>query len=229
MAYMRRFVSCVVALAFAFPLPSGAFDMPLSGTAVREAYFMGQRHDQAYGEFLDSYYKHLPAPEKGPYVSYVAFLTPYALLAQFSNQHAYGYNAQQAEIDHQNTVETVQVLVEIQLTNTYGPMMDNPLGRTSGTPWSRIPRPPDFWRDFRIEVTSDGKALTPLTYTGDPEYLCGQSDMETIAVGEYCTLTGATVQLEFPADSFTGDSAKIQVVPPGGAPVVVDFDLYSMK
>jgi hypothetical protein len=155
----------VVALAFAFPSPSGAFDTPLSGTAVRQAYFMGQRHDQAYGQFLDGYYKHLAEPETGPYVSYVAFLTPYALLEQFSNQQPYGYNAQQAEIDHRNMVETVKVLVEIQLTKTYGLMMDNPMGRTSGTPWSHIPRASDFWRDFRIEVMSDGKALTPLSYT----------------------------------------------------------------
>ena len=54
-------------------------------------------------------------------------------------------------------METVKVVVEIQLTVTYGPIIPNPTGRTSGTPWDYMPRPGDFWRDFQIQVVSDRK------------------------------------------------------------------------
>jgi len=224
-----RGASCVLAVVLAFPFPSCAFDTPLSDTAVRQAYFMGQRHDESFGRFLDNYYKHLPQPKTGPYIASIGFLTPYALLAQLSSKRPYGYSAQQAEIDHRNMVETVKVIVEIQLTETYGPVMPNPTGRTSGTPWDYLPRSGDFWRDFQIKVVSDRKVLTPSEYTGDPNYICGDSTAVAIAPGEYCTLTGATVQLEFLAGAFDGSTATVHIVPPEGDPVAAHFDLISLR
>jgi hypothetical protein len=40
-----RFLSCALTFALVFPFPAAAFDTPLSDTAVREAYFLGQRRD----------------------------------------------------------------------------------------------------------------------------------------------------------------------------------------
>lgn len=66
MAHTRvRLLSCLFATFLAFPFPSAAFDTPLSDTAVRQAYFMGQRHDESLGRFLDKYIKHLRAPKPG--------------------------------------------------------------------------------------------------------------------------------------------------------------------
>jgi hypothetical protein len=224
-----RTLTYAITFLLAFPFPSAAFDTPLSDTAVRQAYFLGQRHDETFGRFLDSYYKHLPPPKSGPHISSIAFLTPFALLVQLSSQRPYGYSAQQAELDHRGMVETVKIIVEIQLTNTYGAVMPNPSGRTSGTPWDNVPRPGDFWRDFHIQVVSNGKALTPFVYTGDPNYICGDSDLQGVAFGEYCTLTGAMVQLEFHADAFATDSARVEVIPPEGDRVLEDFDLSSLR
>jgi len=215
-----RGASCVLAAVLAIPLPSCAFDTPLSDTAVRQAYFMGQRHDESYARFLDKYSKHLASPKTGPFISSVTFLTPYALLAQLSSQRSYGYSAQQAELEHRGMVETVKVIVEIQLTDSYGAVMANPNGRTSGTPWDYLPRPTDFWRDFQITVVSDQRALSPFIYTGAPDYICGDGG---------CSLVGATVELEFLADSLASGSATIQINPPEGEQVVVDFDLSSLR
>ena len=215
-----RPLACFLAFLLCFPFPSTAFDTPLSDTAVRQAYFMGQRHDQSLAEFLATYAKHLAQPKTGPYISSVTFLTPYALLAQLSSQHAYGYSAQQAEIEHRGMVETVKILVQIQLTETYGAIMPNPDGRTSGTPWDYVSRPPDFWRDFQITVISDKKTVSPFDYTGEPDYVCDDGG---------CTLVGATVRLEFLADSLASDSATIQIDPPEGDQVVVDFDLSTLR
>jgi hypothetical protein len=224
-----QLVSSALALMLAFSFPLAAFETPLSDTAVREAYFMGQRHNESMAHFFDKYYKHLPPPKTGPYISSVSFLTPYALLAQLSSERAYGYSAQQAELDHRKMVETVKIVVEIQLTDTYAAVIPNPAGQTSGTPWDYIYRPSSFWRDFQIQVISGKKVLSPFIYTGEPNYICGDSTEQPIALGEYCTLVGATVQLEFLADQFASDSATIQIDPPEGNQVTVDFDLPALR
>jgi hypothetical protein len=125
-------------------------------------------------------------------------------------------------------VETTKIVVDIQLTDSYPAVMLNANGRTSGTPWTRILRPSDFWRDFQLQVISNGKVLSPYIYNGEPNYIWGESDLQGLAVGEYCTLVGATVRMEFLADAFAAD-AQIKVVPPEGEPVVVDFDLSSLR
>jgi hypothetical protein len=221
--------SCFLATFLAFPFPSAAFDTPLSDTAVRQAYFMGQRHDESLGRFLDKYVKHLRAPKTGPYISSVIFFTPYALLAQLSSQRPYGYSAQQAEIEHRGMVETVQIIVEIQLTDTYPAFIPNPSRQTTGTPWDYIARASNFWQDFQIRVISDKKTLSPFKYSGEPSYICGDSDVQALAPGERCTLVGATVQLEFLADAFAPGSATIEIDPPESDQVVVDFDLSSFR
>jgi hypothetical protein len=86
------------------PLAAGAFETPFSDIAVRDAYFLGQRHDESLGRFLDKYIKRLPPSKSRPYVSSVAFYTPFALLAQFSSPQAQ-YSAQQGQIHHRQNRE----------------------------------------------------------------------------------------------------------------------------
>jgi len=45
-----------------------AFNAPLSDEAVREAYFLGQRHDDTTARFLETYRRYFPVPESGPHV-----------------------------------------------------------------------------------------------------------------------------------------------------------------
>jgi hypothetical protein len=56
-------------------------DTPLSEEAVRDAYFLGQHHDQTLNLFLAKYIKVLPMPKSGPNISSISFLTPFALFA----------------------------------------------------------------------------------------------------------------------------------------------------
>jgi len=71
-------------LAICVTVPASAFDVPLSDEAVREAYFLGQRHDAS---FLSNYIKFLPPPRTGPHISSVTFLTPFAQFTQFSSNY----------------------------------------------------------------------------------------------------------------------------------------------
>lgn len=86
-----------------------------------------------------------------------------------------------------------------------------------------------FSADFQIQLVSNGKVLTPISFTGIPNYFCGGSQPLTIAAGEFCCLTGATVQMEFLADTLTSDSATVQIAPPGSDPILVNFELYAMR
>ena len=102
---MRSRLPSFFALALSLLLipPAFAMDTPLSDEAVRDAYFLGQRHEQDFTDLLAKYTKPLPVPESGPDISSVTFLTPFALVAQLSSQRTMNYSAQQAEQDHRNS------------------------------------------------------------------------------------------------------------------------------
>ena len=219
------FRPCLSVLAAAMLLPpsSFAFQSPLSDEAVREAYFLGQRHDATFAHFLDQYTQHLPAPETGPYISSVTFFTPFALLVQRSGQQTSGYSAQQAELDHRGQLESVKVIVQILLTDSYGALIPRPTGSRSGSPVGYVPRPYDFWKDFEVRVFGDDsdKAVRPFSSSGRPNYLCSDDGG--------CALSGATLEFEFPAEAFSSASATIQIDPPEGDEVVLDLDTSSLR
>jgi len=211
---------CLSILAAALLLAPAtfAFDSPLSDQAVREAYFLGQRHDASY---LSKYIKFLPPPKTGPHISSVTFLTPFAQLAQLSEHRIGSYSAQQARLDHLHQQESVKISVEIYLTPSYGALIPDPAGSRSGSSPALIPRPYDFWKDFRVQVYNGNQMVSPSVSGGHPLYRCGRHGP--------CRPMGAALELEFSADAFTSDSATIRVLPPEGDPVSVDFNLSSLR
>lgn len=190
-----------------------AFDFSLSDEAIRDAYFLGQRHDAS---FLSKYIKLLPPPKTGPHIASVTFLTPFAQLAQLSDHRIGSYSAQQARLDHLGQAEFVKITVEIYLTSSYGALIPNPAGSPA-----LIPRPYDFWKDFRVQVYNGNQIVSPSLSGGHPLYRCGR-------IGR-CRPMGASLDLEFPANAFTSDSATIHILPPEGEPVSVDFDLTRLR
>jgi len=218
---LRAWLGILVVAVLASPPPSLAFDTPLSDQAVREAYFLGQRRDESLARLLDKYTKYLEPPRSGPHISSVTFFTPFAIAAQLSSEHTAGYSAQQAAFDHRAQQEFVRIIVQIYFTESYGPLISRPTGSRSGSSTGYVPRPFDFWKDFDVRVFSEDKKLKHFSSSGQPTYKCS---------GEGgCTLTGATLQFDFPADAFTFHSATIEVLPPEGDPVAVDFDLASFR
>jgi hypothetical protein len=137
-------------------------DTPLSEEAVRDAYFLGQHHDQSFSLFLAKYTKSLPMPKTGPDIAAISFLTPFALIAQESNQRTTTYSAQQAEEDHRNQDEVVQIVILIHLTETYRALIPTPTGSNSNSPIGFAKRPDDFWKDFEVQVVDKDKTLVPL-------------------------------------------------------------------
>src|SRR5271168_3986046 len=166
-----RFRAALAIASLFVALPLLAFDSPLSDEAVRQAYFLGQRHDDSLARTLDKYTKTLPSPETGPHIAAVTFLTPFALLVQSSSQRL-NYSAQQAELDHRNQKEIVKIIVEIRFTSTYGAFIVRPTGARSDSPQGFSPRPYNFWKDFAVQALVDHKEVLPFSSSGEPNIVC---------------------------------------------------------
>jgi hypothetical protein len=214
-------IASVLAAVLLLTPYSFAFDTPLSDQAVREAYFLGQRHDETMADLLNKYTKFLPAPKTGPDIASVTVFTPFALLVQQSSQRTSGYSAQQAALDHRDQGEFVRIIVQIQLTASYPSFIVRPTGTRSGSPNGFVPRPYDFWKDFDVKVSSGDQKLKPFSSSGQPNYLCSDDGG--------CELTGATLQFDFSAEDFASGSAIIDVNPSEGDPISVDFDLDHLR
>jgi hypothetical protein len=220
---MRPIVRANASLACASLLliqPLSAFDSPLSDTAVREAYFLGQRHDDSLGKLLDKHVLYLQPPKTGPYIQSVSFLTPYILTALYSSQQVSIYSAQQAQLDHLKTPEVVRVTVQIFLTESYAAYSAVAMGPDSHSPKGVFVRPSDFWLDFRFRTFQKDQLVIPSSANGHPLFQCSDAG---------CVLSGATLTFEYPAAVFTDSSATVQIDPPEGDPVIVDFDLTSFR
>ncbi len=198
-----------------------AFSFPLSIESIREAYFLGQRRDETTARYLHTYSKHLAPPKTGPYISSVRFLTPFAQLVQLSTEHSVGYSAQQAQQDHRNKKEIVEISVNIDFTETYGAILTDPPPARASDPSTYHLRSAGFWSDFDVQVFDRDNVIEPATYTGRPAYRC--------AYEGGCSLTGAMITLTFPASTFDSDSTTVLVTPPEGEPVAVDFDLTRLR
>src|SRR6266571_3712589 len=117
--------------------------------------------------------------------------------------------------------EFVRITVEIYLTNSYGALIPNPAATRSSSSPPLIPRHYDFWRDFRVQVSDGHQILSPSDSEGRPLYRCGRYGP--------CRPRGAAIDLEFPASAFASDSITVEVTPPEGDSVSVDFDLTRLR
>ena len=200
--------------------PCLAYQTPLSDESVREAYFLGQRRDESMAAFLKKYIKFLPPAKSGPQIYSVSLLTPFALLVQYSSEQA-DYSAQRAALDHKSEEEAVEISIEILLTASYSGVMTKPTNSRFGSPVGLQLRSPGFWHAFKFHIFDGKEEITTEDLTGEPRYTCSDEGG--------CSLSGATVRARFPAEAFTSDSATVQVIPPEGDSVSVDFDLASLR
>ena len=203
------------------PVPAAAYDTPLSDQAVREAYFLGKRGGESVARLLSSYTK-FPAPpatgHHGPHVFSVSFLTPFALIAQYSGRQS-DYSAQQAKRDHDPAKEVVSINIQITPSKYDWPSGDKSQGVRSGGPYDYYPQSYGFWKTFQYRVFNGKQEVTTKDIIVEPQYDCGDS----------CGLAGISVRLQFPATAFTADSATIKVTPPEDETVSVDFDLSVLR
>jgi hypothetical protein len=201
------------------PQAALAFQTPLSEEAVREAYFLGQRHDESIFRELEKYTQYFPVPDYGPQITSVTYLTPFAQAVLASSNYIGNYSAQQAQIDHRGQPETVQIQIAIRFTDTYPALIPPATPGSRGNQQGLVPRPSDFWRDFQVTVFDGEKSLEPISQAGRPDYTCSRYS---------CSLIGATILLDFPAEDFVNQDVTVQIDPPEGNQLVTNLDLSTL-
>jgi hypothetical protein len=199
--------------------PLSAFEFPLSDSASRSAYFLGQRHDETVGDFFARYTKHLPPPNTGLYVSDISFLTPFAQLVEYSG-HQGIYSAQQAELDGRRKFQNVEIAVYVYFNNAgVFPVALKPSSNSTGA------APPadmgSSWHEYTVRVF-DGEELR------EPASVAGQSQLRCVNHGG-CIRVGVAIFLSLPAEVFVSDSASVQVATPDGQLVTAEFDLANLR
>lgn len=222
---MRRLSRSLIAILFCVELSSilaTAYDTELSDVAVREAYFLGQRHSKDTKEFLALYARHFALPSKGPYISEIRALTPLAQVVEASNRQSSGYSAQQAWLDYRGRGDSIQVVVHIQFTPSYGVIEGTKSASDAEGEKGIKLRTEDFWQDFRFGIRQEGDWIEPRTLHGEPEY-GGQEYSGT------SQLVGAWVWIEFAATSVASEPTEVHVFTPDGQEVVATFDLARLK
>jgi len=215
-----RFLVSVVVVILSVPPPSSAYETPLSDTAVREAYFLGQRRDETMGRILDKYTIYLAPPKSGPHIASVTIFTPFAQTILLSRDNSSGFSAQQAALDHAKHAETLKAVIEILFTDTYGALIPRPTGPRSDSATGLMPRPYDFWKDYQVNFFHKDDQLKAISSSGQPKLSCSDAG---------CALMGATIEFEFLAENVPSDSLLVQVIPPEGEQVVLDYDLSSVR
>lgn len=198
-----------------------AFTSPLSETAVREAYFLGQRHNGDYERFVATYIHNFPVPKTGPQVASISFFTPFVQVAKFSHEQVGGFSAQQAQLEYKKQRNLVRVEIQLRLTPAYGPLIPVENGRVNGSQPAFQERSSDFYRDLLVVVLDGKEQITPNSFEGEPLWSCNRDGG--------CTLRGAALYMIFDAEAFRSNEATITVTPPEGAEVETAFDLSALR
>ena len=249
------FRSClaVFAVELLFVPFLSAFQSPLSDEDIRDAYFLGQRNDEATARAFLSYLKMLPAPKSGPYISEVEVYTPYSQLVERSRLHSVGYSAQQATKDYRAAPDSLFVRIRIDFTSTYGAFELYRSGRLLDPPKNGSSEPrPDYHRDFRAGLTQkDGwidplrvqivpagwpssghmpfsdfyysPFLTPASFSG------GSSNGHGSYLGYGCCFIGWQVWLQYDPSDIDSADARVEVMTTDGQHVSVPLDLSRLR
>ena len=255
---MRPIVRVAASLACASLLliqPLSAFDSPLSDTAVREAYFLGQHNDRSTAEFFAPYLRTLPPPRKGPYVAEVEIYTPYVQIIENSRRRSMGFSAQQAELDYRHSRDKIYIRVRIDFTDTYGALELYRSAKGDKEQSGADQSLPDFYRDFRVGLSQrsgpsrEDQWVDPLRIILQPSYTLNSGHYPFIPadLGAYSFLAGAPdsanvyasngffyptgwlTWLVFDAKDIASDEVAVQVITTDGQHVTVPFDLSRLR
>jgi hypothetical protein len=194
---------------------SRAYEHPLDAHSVSNAYSLGRRNDETMTKFLRQYFKRLPSPMTGPYISDIEIQTPYVQVVWRAHDNPMTYSEGQAEKDYTYPFDEFLVRVRINLTPTYPAFLSD-----SSHKGQYVRRPDDFWRDFNIRI-QQGSELTPKDTSFTAVY---RNDGKS---GR--TWIGGDVTLKFDGSQLRSDPIRIDVLTPDGQTVQAKFDLEVLR
>ena len=201
----------VAVVGFAFRV--FALSYPLSSTAIRDAYFLGNDNNERTGEFLAQYIHRLPQPKSGAYVQEIGIDTPFTQIV-WQTRGKLNYFAPDAVQDFQNKRMPFLVHVIVALTDMYSPIP--PTSAPEYYQWV-----PDFWNDFKVQLVQDHKQIAAEQTRGGPIYSYGE--------GEIPMVTGAMILLLYNPEKIGANSTRIVVISPDGQTVETTFNLAKLR
>jgi hypothetical protein len=224
-------------------LSGAGFEAPLSEHSVREAYFLGQRNNDATAAFLREYARALPLPKRGVYVSQVWLLTPYAQVVRTSGRHSVGYSAQQAAAEYHGLGDSLLIEVRFEFTPTYGFTDAQRDAENTGAELNRHLDVEDFWRAYRFllaqsqpkEAAANNSSQTTAASTDSPEEESAITrtlePQEVRAEPIYVegSLHGALVFLRYDAFQAASAPTTFTVTSPDLSDVSAAFDLQKLR
>ena len=216
MSATRRVLAALITFLLVSEL-TFAYETPLSDRTVREAYFLGQRHDASTESALKPYLHHLPEPKAGPYISEIRVMTPYAQVLEASSAQSAGYSAQQAAADYHAHPDTIVVRFRIEFTPSYGYIESSRDSTDVASEKGISIRPEDFWQAFNTGLSQNDQRIEPLTREGEP--LTSDS-------GE---MIGAYIWVTYDAKDVASDAVTAEIFTPDGQHVTSTFDLSVLR
>jgi hypothetical protein len=193
--------------------------VPLASRSIREAYFLGQRNNESTQKFLNAYLRRFPVPQKGPHVAEIELLTPYAQVVAISKRKTIGYSAQQAEQEHAERADAIEVRVLLLFTPTYPLVVES---TSVGKQKAPAFRSNDFWKDFKFRLLQGEKEISPAYLEAVPQYSPNLYPWESYRIG-------TAAYLQYDVQKVNSLPTKVQVVTPDGQQVTADFDLSKLR
>ena len=218
-----RVLEFLLATTLVFPVPCSAYDVELSDTTVRNAYFLGQHRDQQTRTFFEPYLRHLPLPKSGPYISEIRLLTPLAQVVEVSQTTSGIYSAQQAQLDYRARGDSILLEIHIEFTPTYNQIDAQRSSSNAAGEKGITLRTDDFWQDFRFGIKQKQDWIEPRSIHGEPQYALADG------YGASGGLIGAWVWIEYDARNVPSEDTEVHVLTPDGQDVSVKFDLDKLK
>ncbi len=203
----------ILAVTLGTAITALAFAYPLSSTAIRDAYFLGNRNDEQTADYLSKYAHHFPMPKSGPYVQEISVDTPFTQVVRHS-QAAWNYHAPSAVEEFQDKPLPLRVHVDIVLTPSYSPIPE-----TAGT--NLYQWVPDFWNDFKVQFIQDKKEIPARNRRGGPIYAYADFGVPYI--------TGAGIELEYDPEKIESEPVDIDVLTPDGQKIETTLDLGRLR
>ena len=218
-----RLPAFLLATTLVIPVSSCAYEVELSDTAVRNAYFLGQHRDEQTRTFFAPYIRHLPLPKSGPYISEIRLLTPLAQVVEVSQTTSGIYSAQQAQLDYRARGDSILLEIHIEFTPTYNQIAAQRSSSNAAGERGITLRTDDFWQDFRFGIKQKQDWIEPRSTHGEPQY--------TLADGYSASgsLIGAWVWVEYDARNVPSEDTEVHILTPDGQDVSVKFDLDKLK
>lgn len=190
-----------------------ALSYPLSSTAIRDAYFIGNRNDEQTADFLAKYVHPLAMPDKGPYVEDIGIDTPFSEVVQLTQRRTDFY-APEAAQEFRHRRFAFRVFVDIALTDTY-----QPIGPTEAPQdWQWVP---DFWNDFKVKLIQDDREIPAEQVRGGPAYNLGYKEIPMV--------TGAHIEVHYDPTKIEAAPVRIVVLAPTGQTFETSFNLAELR